>query len=131
MPRTYFLSPTAINHLRDHKRWSLERFGHATTEKYFQDMDKGFQYIADNYERFPSRSELTDESNLFIYPVREHYVVFVPMNDGIHIADVLGRTQDIPNILSENAAIFRREIAQFTSSPSKRGGKRVDLPVPN
>ena len=123
MPRTYFLSPTAINHLRDHKKWSLERFGHATTKKYFQDMDKGFQYIADNYERFPLRSELTGESGIYIYPVREHYVVFVPMSDGVHIADVLGQAQDIPNVLSENAAIFQRETAQFAPSPSKRGGK--------
>jgi plasmid stabilization system protein ParE len=114
LPRNYFLSPTAIKHLRGHKRWSLEQFGYDTTKKYFQDMDKGFQYIADNYERFPSRSELTGDSGLSIYPVREHYVVFVPMNDGIHIADVLGQAQDIPNILRENAAIFQHELAQYT-----------------
>lgn len=121
MPRNYFLSPTAIKHLRDHKRWSLEQFGYDITKKYFQDMDKGFQHIADNYERFPSRSELTGESGLSIYPVREHYVVFVPMNDGIHIADVLGQSQDIPNILGENAAIFQRELAQYprTDEPPK------------
>lgn len=81
-------------------------------------MDKGFQYIADNYERFPSRPELTGESGLSIYPVREHYVVFVPMNDGIHIANVLGQAQDIPNILSENAAIFQRELALYTPPDS-------------
>ena len=125
MPRTCFLSPHAIGHLRNHKKWSLERFGHATTKKYFQDMDEGFQYIADNYERFPSRFELAGESGLSIYPVREHYVVFVPMSDGIHIADVLRQTQDIPNILSDNAAIFQGDIAQFKSSPSKRSGKNT------
>ena len=126
MPRTYFLSPHAIGRLRNHKKWFLERFGHATTKQYFQDMDEGFQYIADNYERFPSRFELAGESGLSIYPVREHYVVFVPMGDGIHIADILGQTQDIPNILSDNAAIFQREIAQLKPSSSKRSGKSTD-----
>lgn len=86
-------------------------------------MDEGFQYIADNYERFPSRFQLVGESGLSIYPVREHYVVFVPMSDGIHIADILRQTQDIPNTLSDNAAIFQREIAQFKPAPSKRSPK--------
>src|SRR5580693_7535629 len=113
LPRNYFLSPTAIDRLRDHKKWSLERFGRAVTKKYFQDMDKGFQYIADNYERFPARSGLTGASGLRIFPVREHYVVYVPLRDGIHIADILGQAQDIPNILHENAATFERELASY------------------
>jgi plasmid stabilization system protein ParE len=123
LPRNYFLSPTTISHLRDHKKWSLDKFGHATTKKYFQDLDKGFQYIADNYERFPKRSELTGESGLSIYPVREHYIVYVPMKDDIHIADVLGQVQDIPNILNENAATFQRELVHYNPSPTKRGSK--------
>ena len=123
MPRTYFLSPTSIGQLRHHKKWSLERFGPATTKKYFEDMDKDFQYIADHYERFPPRSELTGESGLSVYPVREHYVIYVPMSDGIHIAAVLGQSQDIPNILNENAAVFQREIVKYTPSTTKHGSK--------
>ena len=42
----YFLSPTAISNLGDHKKWSLNHFAYSVTKKYFQDMDKGFQYIA-------------------------------------------------------------------------------------
>jgi plasmid stabilization system protein ParE len=111
--RPYFLSPTAIEHLRAHKKWSLKQFGHKTTKKYFQDMDKGFQYIADNYERFSSRPEITGETGLCVYPIREHFVIFVPFNNGVHIADVLSQVQDIPNILSENAAVFQRELSQI------------------
>ena len=86
-------------------------------------MDKGFQYIADNYGGFSARPEFTGESGLSIYPVREHYVVYVPMHDGIHIADILGRVQDIPNILAENAATFQREFARDVPLPTKRGSK--------
>lgn len=110
---SYFLSPTAISNLRDHKKWSLAKFGRAVTKKYFQDMDKGFQYIADSYKSFPIRPELTGESGLFIYPIGEHYVVYVPMNNNIHIAAILRQTQDVPNIINERAAIFQREIAKY------------------
>jgi len=110
---SYFLSPTAINQLRDHKKWSLAKFGRAVTKKYFQDIDKALQYIADNYKSFPIRPELTGESGLSIYPIREHYVIYVPMNNNIHIAAVLRQTQDVPNIINEGAAIFQREIAQY------------------
>ena len=112
MARSYFLSPTAIKHLREHKKWSLNRFGHTITKKYFQDIDKGFQYIADNYKRFPPRLELVGKSGLSIYPILEHYVVYMPINDGIHSADILRQAQDIPNILNDNSAIFQRELLQ-------------------
>ena len=83
----------------------------------------GFQYIADNYERFPARAEFTGESGLSVYPVREHYVVYVPMDDGVHIAAVLGRAQDIPNILTENILSFQRELAGYGSLPATRSRK--------
>ncbi|MGB9154614.1 MAG: type II toxin-antitoxin system RelE/ParE family toxin [Alphaproteobacteria bacterium] len=126
MPRNYFLSPTAIGHLRGHKKWSIEHFGHTTTKKYFQDMDKGFQYIADNYKQFAARSYLTGESELSVYLMREHYVIYVPLKDGVHIADILGRTQDIPNILRENASIFQRELSQVIAPP-KHGNERKGI----
>lgn len=126
MPRPFFLSPTAIAHLRNHKRWSLAHFGHATTKKYFQDLDQGLQFIADNHERISKHSELAGESTLSIYPVREHYVVFVPLIDGVHIVDVIGQAQDIPNILGENTALFQRELAQFPPSLSIQKGQKQD-----
>ena len=83
-------------------------------------MDKGFQYIADNFQHLPSRLELTGESGLSLYPVQEHYVVFQRMSDGVHIAAILGQAQDIPNILNENAATFQRELAQFKRGKGRR-----------
>ncbi len=128
MSRSYFLSPTAIGQLRRHKRWSLEKFGHIVTKKYFEDLDCGFQHIADNHERFPKRAELTGEHGFSIYPVREHYVVYVPKPDGVHIAAILGQAQDIPNILNDNAILFERELAQYTplSIQQKRGDKESE-----
>jgi plasmid stabilization system protein ParE len=109
----YFLSPTTIKRLRDHKKWSLAQFGHATTKKYFQDLDAGFEYIANNHKSLPTRKELTGQTTLCLYPIREHYAVYVPLHNGVHIADILGQMQDIPTILQENAAAFQRELAQM------------------
>lgn len=109
----YFLSPTAINQLRDHKKWSLAKFGHSVTKKYFQDIDKGFKYIAENHRIFPARLELTGESGLSIYPIREHYIVYIHINNSIHIVAILRQAQDIPHIINEGAAIFQRELAQY------------------
>jgi plasmid stabilization system protein ParE len=111
--RSYFLSPTAIKHLRAHKKWSLKQFGYEVTKKYFEDMDIGFQFIADNHKGFTTRSELTGDTGLCIYPVKKHFVIFVPLHDDVHIVDILSQVQDIPNILSESTARFEREISQF------------------
>lgn len=113
MSANYFLSPTAIRPLRDHKKWSLDKFGRAVTKKYFQDMDKAFKYIAENCKGLPARPELIGESGLYIYPVREHYIVYVPVNNNIHIAAILRQVQDIPNIINEGAAVFQRVLSEF------------------
>lgn len=112
MPRRYFLSSIAVSHLREHKRWSIARFGQAITKKYFEDLDKAFQYIADHYASLPARKELTGDSGLGIHPIREHFVIFLPLRDGVHIVDVLRQSQDVPNIIRQSAAIFEREILQ-------------------
>jgi len=110
--RRYFLSGIAVNHLRAHKRWSMARFGHAITKKYFEDLDKAFQYIADHCASLPARKDLTGDSGLCIHPVREHYVIFLPLRDGVHIVDVLRQTQDVLNIIRQSAERFEREIFQ-------------------
>ncbi len=113
MSKNYYLSPTAIGHLRHHKKWSLDNFGKATTKKYFQALEKEFQYIANNYKAFPKRTELTGENSLLIYPAMEHYVVFIPMDKGMYVVGVFRQSQDIPNIIKDNSAAFQREIDQF------------------
>lgn len=113
MKAKYFLSPTAISQLREHKKWSLEHFGRSVTKKYFEDIDKGFKYIADNQQRLPKKPELTANTELSIYPICEHYVVYISLSDGIYIAAVLGQAQDIPNILNENNALFQREFSEI------------------
>jgi len=110
---SYFLSPTAIQQLREQKKWSINEFGYITTRKYFEDLTQGFQHIADNYQKFPARANLTGESGLSIYPIRENFIVYLPMRSGIHIVAVLGQAQDVPSILKANAATFQRELAGF------------------
>lgn len=101
----YLLSPSAVQNLHHQKEWSLKQWGRDQTRKYFDDLTKGFDYIADNYKRFPARKELTGDTEFLIYPIRENYVVFQPLKDGrIFIHGILGQDQDIPNILRQVAA---------------------------
>lgn len=113
MSKKYFLSPSAIKHLREHKKWSLKNFGNEMTRKYFQDIDKGLDYIAENYNSFPQRPELTGTTGLSLYPVREHHIIFIAINDVVYVVDILGQAQDIPSILNENAKIFKRELVEL------------------
>ncbi len=123
MPSSYSLSPTAIDHLRQHKRWSMERFGETATKKYFQELDERFQYIADNHQRFQKRLKLTGKSGLAIYPAREHYVVYIPIDDDVHIVGIFGQMQDIPRIIEKNCLVFQQELDRY-KLPLKKGSNK-------
>lgn len=123
MGKPYHLSLTAIRQLKAHRAWSRRQFGEKVTRQYFADMDKGVRYIAKQYTALPARPELTGTTGMCIYPVREHYVVFVPLSQGIFIASILAQSQNVPVILDECAALFRRELNQFKALP--KSGKAV------
>jgi len=76
-------------------------------------MNEKLQYLSDNYRKIPNRNDLTGDYGLCLYTVLKHYVVFIPLDDGIYIADILGKMQDIPNILQENFSVFQRELMNF------------------
>lgn len=106
----YLLSPTAIQNLRHQKEWSLKQWGHEQTKKYFDILTKGFDYIAENYKRFPARKELTGDTNFLIYLIQENYVVFQPVKEGrIFIHDILGQDQDVSNILRRSHRLYLQE----------------------
>ncbi len=107
---TYLLSPAAVQNLRDQKEWSIKQWGYEQTKKYFDILTKGFDYITENYKRFPARKELTGDTDFLIYLIRENYVVFQPMKDGrIFIHGILGQDQDIPNILRRSQRLYQQE----------------------
>ncbi|NEP15017.1 MAG: type II toxin-antitoxin system RelE/ParE family toxin [Symploca sp. SIO3E6] len=122
MAAKYVLTPTARRHLREAKVWSRARWGDELTKQYFHDLESAAQYLAENYQRFAKRQELTGDSGLGIYPAREHYIVYEPIEkQTIAIIAFIRQGRDIPALLSKNAYRIKRELAEI------RKGRSDDL----
>ena len=112
--KNYVLTPTARRHLREAKAWSCAKWGDELTTKYFHDLEKAAQFIAENYHKFTTREELTGDSGLCLYPVREHYIVYEPLGEKlIAIAAVIRMGRDIPTLLNKNAYLIKRELTEI------------------
>ncbi len=112
--RNYVLTPTARRHLREAKAWSRTKWGDELTTQYFHDLEKAAQFIAENYQKFTTRKELTGESGLCLYPVREHYIVYEPLGEKrIAIAAFIRMGRDIPTLLNKNAYMIKRELREI------------------
>ncbi len=117
----YVLSPTARNHLREAKRWSLERWGKRLNETYFSDLDAAARRIAENYNSLPSRIDLTGDATLHAYPAREHFLIYVPLNCGqIAIVAVFRQGRDLPKILAQYRFTIEKELAALRKSRGLR-----------
>lgn len=107
----YQLTPTARQHLREAKAWSRKRWGKEQTETYFHDIHAAVRSIAENYRQAASRKDLAGESGLGIYPIREHYIVYAPLESGsIAIVAFIRQERDVPAILSKYAPLIKREL---------------------
>lgn len=115
MPRkSYVLTARAAADLREARVWSRARWGKELTNRYFQDLHEGAQYIAENHASFRDRQELAGGTALLLYPVREHYIVYEPLGPRfIAIVAVVRQGRDIPAILQKWAAPIRRELLEI------------------
>lgn len=119
--RGYVLSPTARNHLREAKRWSLERWGRKLTEAYFSDLDASARKIAANYNSLPSRIDLTGDAILHAYPAREHVLIYVPLETGqIAIVAVIRQGRDLPRVFAQYRFTIRKELEALHKSKGQR-----------
>ncbi len=109
----YFLTPSAIASLREQRKWSVEEFGRTTTKRYFQDLADCLELLAQNPARSARRPELKGLSGLMIYPLGSHYIIYAPVKQCICVFGIVLQTRDVLPILNENAALFKRELAQF------------------
>ena len=110
----YVLTPTAKQHLREAKAWSLARWGSELTTKYFDDLEKTAVYLAKNYKKLTKRKDLTGNSELGIYPIREHYIVYVPYGkEKIAIVSIIRQGRDIPALLSKHSFLIHRELSKI------------------
>ena len=80
MPRArYVLTARAAADLREARAWSRARWGKELTSRYFDDLHEGAQFIAENQSALRPRQELSAGTSLWVYPVREHYIVYEPL----------------------------------------------------
>lgn len=109
--KSYILTARAATDLREARAWSRAQWGKELTNRYFEDLHDGAQYIAENHASLRDRHELAGGTALLLYPVREHYIVYEPLAPRrIAIVAVIRQGRDIPAILQKWAAPIRREL---------------------
>ena len=112
--KSYVLTVRAEADLREARIWSRARWGKELTNRYFEDLHDGAQYIAENHASLRSRHDLAGGSALLLYPIREHYIVYEPLAERfIAIVAVIRQGRDIPAILQKWAAPIRRELTEI------------------
>lgn len=117
----YVLTVRAELDLREARAWSRARWGKELTNRYFEDLHEGAQYVAENHAFLRNRHDLAGGSALLVYPIREHYIVYEPIGERfIAIVAVIRQQRDVPAILQKWAAPIRRELVEIRGK-IKRG----------
>ena len=116
----------ARSHLRGAKQWSLERWGKKLTQVCFRDLDAAARRLAENHTTLPSRMELTGDPLLRAYPVREHFLIYVPVDNWrIAIVAVIRQGRDLPALCARHRSMIERELqglrAHKPSTPELEG----------
>jgi len=103
--RPYILTETAEKDFRAAKAWSIKRWGKSLTSKYFLALDAAARHIADCS---PASEEY---GGLGVYPVKEHYLVYLSQTDKpLIIVALIRQTRDVPAILEANKYRLLREV---------------------
>lgn len=117
MPRKtihYILTATAERDFRQARQWSLSRWGKVLTQQYFTDLHETAERIAQDRKSLPDKSHLTGTTGMGVQAVREHYIVYVPINEQCIVIDALIRqTRDVPAILKANGHMIRRQLQEI------------------
>ncbi len=109
--KPYILTETAERDFREAHRWSVARWGKKRTKSYFQQLHDGADYIATHQPAIAARDDLIGNTDLGVYAVGEHYLVYVPLSDNqIIIVALIRQTRDVPAILNANSFQIRRQL---------------------
>jgi plasmid stabilization system protein ParE len=110
----YVLTARAASDLREAQIWSRARWGRQLTRRYFEDLHRGALFIAENHLSLARRHGLAGGTTLSLYPLREHYIVYEPLDDAcIAIVAVIRQGRDVPAILRRWAAPIRAELVDI------------------
>ncbi len=111
--RHYVLTETAERDFRAARQWSLSRWGKELTKQYFNDLHNCAESIARNPDQFSSIEHVPNAEELKVYPIREHYLVYVPVRDKcVAIVALIRQTRDVPGILNANGFIIQRQLKE-------------------
>jgi len=107
----YLLTLSAESDLRQAKQCSQARWGSELTKEYFADLNQAAEYVATHHESLHSREDLTGDTGLLMHPVREHYLIYMPVGkQAVIIVSVLRQSRNIPETLKKSAFKMHREI---------------------
>lgn len=110
----YILTLTAEQDFRKARQWSLLRWGKQLTKQYFSDLHESAEQIAQSYQSCTDKDYLTSTIGVGIHAVREHYIVYLPVEDKkIVIVALIRQSRDVPAILKANSYIIRRELKEI------------------
>ncbi|MDM3872463.1 type II toxin-antitoxin system RelE/ParE family toxin [Porticoccus sp. W117] len=119
--RHYVLTETAEHDFREVRLWSLSRWGRELTKQYFADLHEYAERIARNPERFAAMEHVSNTAELNVYPVREHYLVYIPVSGkGIVIVALIRQTRDVPTILNANGFMIRKQLREVFAALNQR-----------
>ena len=114
----YFLTPGAVDDIREAGDWSLESWGKEKTVQYLTELHDKLEYIAANFKIFENNKtseDLSGGTGLLLYPSDKHYIVYVPINErSIVVAAVIRQGRDIPSILQKDGFTIRRELQEIS-----------------
>jgi toxin ParE1/3/4 len=89
----YKLLPKARADLEDIWLYSVNKWGVAQAEKYLEELEQSFKFIAENPELYPERDEFTPPVRILHHG--RHLVVYLVKKDHILIIRVLHDSMDI------------------------------------
>lgn len=108
--RHYILTETAERDFREARQWSLSRWGSELTKQYFTDLHQGAEALASR----SAAPKLTDACELGIHPIREHYLVYVPVSKNrIVVVALIRQTRDVPAILKANSFRVQQQLKEI------------------
>jgi plasmid stabilization system protein ParE len=98
----------------------LSRWGRELTREYFSGLHECAENIARNPERFSPVMQVSDTAELHVYPIREHYLVYVPVNGKrIVVVALIRQTRDVPAILNANGFLIRKQLKEIAENLDK------------
>lgn len=116
----YILTATAERDFWEARRWSVSRWGKELTTQYFIDIHNVAESIAQSDSVI---HHLKSVDELGIHPVREQYLVYVPIaKNRIVIIALIRQVRDVPAILKANSFKIQRQLKEIFKELNLRAG---------